>query len=101
MTPLFIKARNAWRGILILLNSVFVETPVVDALLKIDRHSTERGQAPPPIEPRINVCGTNRSEICLKAHPYLILDDGKAAMLELRRRARSSSQSALKGEPAL
>ena len=41
---------------------VFVETAVVDAFLKIDRHGTERGQAPPPIAPRINVCGTNRSE---------------------------------------
>ena len=40
----------------------FVETAVVDAFLKIDRHGTERGQAPPPIAPRINVCGTNRSE---------------------------------------
>src|SRR5262249_2725900 len=29
----------------------------------MDRNGTKRGQVPPPIEPRVNVCGANRPEI--------------------------------------
>jgi hypothetical protein len=42
---------------------IVMKPPVIDALLEVHGHCTQRGQMPIPVEPRINVCRPDGSQV--------------------------------------